>query len=839
MFSFDVPFFSVKRYPPTKQNMLKTISVENHINSSLSITNIPEVATSSLIIIDPAIDEPESLRQFITPGIPVVILDPSKDGIIQITEHLQQYPQCNRLHIFSHGAPGRLKLGSTDLSLDTIANYAEQLATWFGPEKANTSSLPTIPTVLLYGCEIALGESGDRFLNMFHRLTGASVFASTTPTGHEASGGNWQLEVSVPQASRPDSLVISPEGMKAYPGRLNLIAVGNSTAVQPDGKIVVVGNAATATPVDGDIFVARYNSDGRSLDDDTDGDAGFSIDGVLIDDIRQGQETATSVTILPDGKILVAGQFNETEDSNGSGGTDRGNGFILLRYTPDGQRDTDALSSDGMSGFDFDGGTVTYFSEGDAIANVILIQPSDNKIVLVGTVANTGGNDFALARYNPDGTDDTTFGINHLVVTALPGNQEANDAVIQANDFVVAAGTSDGDFALARYTTSGTLDSTFGSGGFVTTDLGGDETIESIVQLPDGKFLVAGTIDGNIALARYTSTGTLDTDFGPGDTGFVIQDLGADESVKEILVQSDSTILVAGKSGANVALVKFTSDGALDTSFGSDGILLQPETSTFFVIDPDGLSGGNPIISIEEDKIDEVLEEGGRDPETVRGRQFIQLIGEPLAKPREPRFPKPDETIRSSGREVGTSGNDRMVGSGERDSYKGRKGNDQIILKGGNDKGIGNGGKDKINGGNGNDRLKGGGRIDKLIGGRGNDRLIGQGGADFLNGGAGEDLLVGGGGRDLYIFSNFNHGVDKIRKFAANDAIDLSGVLNGDSFTGTPSEKLIEYVRLLQNGSNTEIWVDSDGNGSGEFSQIATLLGTDASTITALNFVVE
>jgi hypothetical protein len=103
-------------------------------------------------------------------GTEVVILDPTRDGVERITQVLASRTDVEAVHLVSHGSPGCLYLGSTQLCLETLYDYAPQLQTWFTPS--------TSPSLLLYGCNVAAGDAGEEFIEKLHRLTGAEVAAS-------------------------------------------------------------------------------------------------------------------------------------------------------------------------------------------------------------------------------------------------------------------------------------------------------------------------------------------------------------------------------------------------------------------------------------------------------------------------------------------------------------------------------------------------------------------------------------------------------------------------------------------------------------------------------------
>jgi uncharacterized delta-60 repeat protein len=321
---------------------------------------------------------------------------------------------------------------------------------------------------------------------------------------------------------------------------------GYSVAVQPDGQILVAGYSEDYF---GSVFaLARYNPDG-SLD------TAFSDDGKLITDVGSSGH-GRSVTLQTDGKILVAGYSD-----NGSN-TD----FALVRYNPNGNLDTT---------FSGDGKFTTNFGFNDYGRSITLQK--DGKILVAGYSFNGSNSDFALVRYNLNGTLDTTFSGDGKVITYFgPVSAYGNRATVQMDGKILVAGDSyngsNMDFALARYHPDGTLDTTFSGDGKVITDFGNDKWDESqsVAVQADGKILVAGFSAGDFALARYNANGSLDTTFS-GD-GKLTTDFGAYDQGYSVTVQTDGKILVAGSSGySDFALARYTPDGNLDTTFSGDG----------------------------------------------------------------------------------------------------------------------------------------------------------------------------------------------------------------------------------------------------------------------------
>jgi uncharacterized delta-60 repeat protein len=209
----------------------------------------------------------------------------------------------------------------------------------------------------------------------------------------------------------------------------------------------------------------------------------------------------------------------------------------------------------------------------------VALQP-DGKIVAAGNSSALGvfSVSFALARYNSDGTPDASFGTGGTVLTSFGGRlSAASDVVVQPDGKVVAVGLADGDFGVARYNPDGTLDATFGTGGLVKTDFGGCDQGQAVALQPDGKIVAVGLVCGAIGVARYNPDGSLDTAFGSG--GKVITDASSSfDGAFDVLV-SGGKIVVGGGSGnypfgdSDFQLVRYNPDGSLDGSFGNSGIV--------------------------------------------------------------------------------------------------------------------------------------------------------------------------------------------------------------------------------------------------------------------------
>ncbi|MDE2180609.1 MAG: hypothetical protein KGJ40_07160, partial [candidate division NC10 bacterium] len=243
------------------------------------------------------------------------------------------------------------------------------------------------------------------------------------------------------------------------------------------------------------------------------------------------------------------------------------------------------------------GGTVTtdFSSSSSDWAFALILQP-DGKLVAAGRSSYN----FALTRYNANGTLDTSFGSGGKVTTDFGFKDTAFALILQPDGKLVAAGTSaqfggnsnTDRFALARYNADGSLDPSFGGGGTVTTGFEGttlDDAFALILQ-PDGKLVAAGSSGLTFALARYNADGSLDPGFGSG--GKVLTDVGWPNGAFALILQPDGRLVAAGiGSTGGTALVRYTANGTLDPSFGSGGTVttdVPAYGARALILQPDG-----------------------------------------------------------------------------------------------------------------------------------------------------------------------------------------------------------------------------------------------------------
>jgi hypothetical protein len=148
-----------------------------------------------------------NLRSDIQSESQVVVLDPQQNGVEQITQVLAEQDQLDSLHLLSHGMPGKVFLGTSELSLDNLDEYSQAIARW-------SDAFTTDAEILLYGCEVAADTQGQQFVQQLSRLTHTDIAASTTLTGHSDLGGDWELAYATGEIHTP--LAFQPEAMDAY-----------------------------------------------------------------------------------------------------------------------------------------------------------------------------------------------------------------------------------------------------------------------------------------------------------------------------------------------------------------------------------------------------------------------------------------------------------------------------------------------------------------------------------------------------------------------------------------------------------------------------------------------
>jgi len=339
---------------------------------------------------------------------------------------------------------------------------------------------------------------------------------------------------------------------------------GYAVAIQPDGKLLMLARTQDTDTFVTTFFLLRYDSTGAP-DTTFDGDGRLVITG-----------PASDVAVQSDGMIVLGGSV--LVDLGGSVSSD----FAVARLNSDGTPDT-TFSDDGLATADFDG----HRDGGAAIA-----LQADGKIVVAGgTGLTSSSGNFAVARFNDDGTLDTSFAGDGTRATNLFGREQANEVAVEADGKIVLGGRVPGkafedlDFGLARYNSDGTPDMTFSGDGVLRTNFSHSDSPFGLALQADGKIVAAGAAAGpsgsDFALARYKLGGKLDPTF--SKDGKLRTDFnGGNDQARAVVIQANGRIVLVGwgappgTSSGDFALARYRTGGKLDLSFSGDGKQLTP-----------------------------------------------------------------------------------------------------------------------------------------------------------------------------------------------------------------------------------------------------------------------
>jgi uncharacterized delta-60 repeat protein len=510
-------------------------------------------------------------------------------------------------------------------------------------------------------------------------------------------------------------------------------------------------------------------------------DTSFGSNGMVRTSFGSGTSgVVNAVAIQPDGKIVMAGT------SFGASGDED---FAVARYLPDGTLDT-SFSGDGRVSTDFGNS----FDQGMAIA----IQ-ADGKLVVAGGSAVPGSQwDFAVARYFPNGAPDHSFGGDGKVRTNFEGSPPSGSddfpraLIIQPDGKLVVVGGSDSDVALARYLPNGNLDTSFGSSGKVRTPIGQyGGRANAVVLRSDGRIVVAGATfheDGHTwSLLGYLPNGAPDPGFGEVLTSFgpgAIE--GGIEEATALALQPDGKIVAAGSS--------FTVPGGPDQAVALARYLPNGALDTTF----GGSGNGKVLIDWRSGTIDfanaVAIQPHGRI--VVLGSSWLPTGGVAFALARFLSNGTLDTAFSGDGKVLTNfteSSNDvayalaiqprdgRLVVGGTSGDGFALARYHSIACTGVVATLIGTAGNDTLIGTNGPDVIVGFDGNDTIYGLGGNDILCGNAGNDTLSGGSGNDILYGGSGNDTLVGGT---GDDALLGESDIDVCDGGAQVQGDTATG-------------------------------------------------------
>jgi uncharacterized delta-60 repeat protein len=440
-------------------------------------------------------------------------------------------------------------------------------------------------------------------------------------------------------------------------------ALGHAVALQPDGKILLGGDAPF--PGGSDLLTARLNGSDGTLD------TSFGGSGIVLSPFRNVGPRAYSgfaVAAAPNGEVRTAG---DTAASAGDNHSD----FFVGRSSADGE--------DGSSGFDLGG---------DDHARGIAVE-ADGGILLAGYSSANGAYDFAVERLTKDLQPDPSFGTAGHALIDLGGSDTAQAIAVQPDGKIILAGTTSSgktsQFAVVRLQPNGTLDSTFGKGGKAIVNVfpGSQQAANAVALTSDGRIVVAGQI--GFGASADLLTVRLQGDSGAGGSG---GGAGAGSG--------------GGSGGGPGARSVPRCQGHKATIVGNNAKNKLNGTKRADVIV--GLGGND---SINGGGGNDIICAGGGNDRVNGGAGNDHLDG----------GAGNDNLSGAAGKDslTGDSGNDRMDGGGGNDSLTGGAGKDSLTGDAGNDHLDGGGGNDSLNGGGGDDRLSGGAGRDHLSGGSG------------------------------------------------------------------------------------------------------------------------
>ncbi len=344
----------------------------------------------------------------------------------------------------------------------------------------------------------------------------------------------------------------------------NLYDVFNAFAIQADGKIIVVGHTSSGSTANKESIIVRYNPNGSR-------DTSFGVNGIITAAYSSAFDTLNAVELQPDGKIVVGGYS--------------GLDFVLARYTSSGQLD----ASFGTNGVVFTNYYSTVVGSSQDRINCIVIQ-SDGKILVGGFASYFNSCPLTIARYNTNGTLDSSFGVGgktliEFTTLQYSGNREIFDMAITPTGKIYAVGKAEknssatrNDQIIVRFNSNGSLDTGFGNNGSRVFDLGTESSFNEIKFQNDGKMVVVGNKNQSMTLVRLLENATPDLTFGTDGRVFPpLSSLGVNISYgKSVSIQPDGKIIISGyvygTHGYETAIIRYLPNGTLDSTFANGGI---------------------------------------------------------------------------------------------------------------------------------------------------------------------------------------------------------------------------------------------------------------------------
>ena len=823
-----------------------------------SIQAAGQQQVDKLVFVDPGVENLQQLTSGITEGAELILLDPQQNGLDQITSVLNARTNVQSVHIIAHGSEGHVQLGIQTVNEAALVDAQSQVRSWRG-------SLAADADILLYSCETAKGQVGQRFIARLAALSGADVAASTDVTGGVGTEGDWDLEANVGDIN--SAMVLSQEVRSRYNNTLDISIRAAGTTGQEEMRLLVDGNVAGIWTVGGDAYASQFETYTVDLDGVSASDVRVEFTNDLFDEASGIDRNLRVDSVTIDGTVF------ETEDpSVFSTGTWRPEDGIVPGFGRG-----EFLNSTGYFQFaDSNGGTqIRIAARGDEggesmslVINGETVQSwsvtTQQTVYTFNTSSSVAIEDiqvhFTNDQYDPangidsnlivdfvelDGTRyeteaPTTFSTGSWLPEdgIQPGFRQSETlntngffqyaTAAPANQIQIAARGDEGGESMSLVINGQTVQTwtVTTNNAVYSYDVGSSISISDVqIHFTNDQFDPDNGVDSNLIVDYVELSGTryeteAPTTFSTGSwlpedgiqPGFRQSETLNTNGYFQYVAQQNGFLTVndaSGQQGSTIAL-----DISLDVPSGSQGAVIISNVPFDTVIESNGntldRSGDSVLVSVADLNGLTITPDSDFAGSILLNVEGILLDGS---------FNETTETVTLTVAVSSVNGTFSRNGSEGRDYVLTYEGNAAVDSLGGNDVVIGLDDDNQLLGGNGNDVLLGGVGADILVGddgndliegglgtdtiegSGGNDRLFGQGGDDVINGGAGDDEIHGGSGNDVI---NGGTGTDVVVVEGARAQYVVQAV-NGNGFAliGPGGTDTIFEVEVVQFADGT------------------------------------